>query len=80
MQNTWPECSTAPLNFTTMSNCLLQISADQGGIPISLRGSIAVEVELQTVDFDLHSGGRPCGLHACHLLLACIDPHAASED
>eukprot|EP00891_Asterochloris_glomerata_P002909 jgi/Astpho2/2909/fgenesh1_pg.00050_%23_152_t len=33
-----------------------QISADQGGIPISLRGSIAVEIELQTVDFDLHSG------------------------
>ncbi|KAK9817046.1 hypothetical protein WJX72_008852 [[Myrmecia] bisecta] len=33
-----------------------QINEQQGGIAIGLRGAVAVEVEAQTVDSDLHSG------------------------
>ena len=36
-----------------------QISADQGGIAIGLRGVTAFEVEAKTLDSDLHSGWGP---------------------
>ena len=33
-----------------------QISEDQGGIPISMRGRVSFDLEAQTLDHDVHSG------------------------
>ena len=41
-----------------------QISADQGGIAIALRGATAFEVEAKTLDTDVHSGDHLLA-HAC---------------
>ena len=36
-----------------------QISEDQGGIPISMRGRVSFDLEAQTLDHDVHSGTHP---------------------
>ncbi len=47
-----------------------QVSEDQGGIPISMRGRVSFDLDAQTLDHDVHSGMPP--ISALFLDTSCI--------